>query len=176
MKAKHAMPVQWWEAALPFTFFKVSFLFVWLVSIQGLAHIDNLMLPAMALWRRLSCFMSHARVRFASARAFKLMIPTWGQSYLGFRALIDEPLRDAHQQQSLAPCSGASNWLAQPVLISSSGTMTARFCWVTAWLPNLTVASAHRAGTAYRPEVVITHIGCSIICQSGGKGVQAVKM
>ena len=45
------------------------------------------------------CSRAHT---FARARAYKYMIPMWGQSQLEFSALTDWPLQDVHYQQSLA--------------------------------------------------------------------------
>ncbi len=43
-----------------------------------------------------SCLFNSRAHTFAGAQACKWMVPKWGQSYLGFRELTDEPLRVAH--------------------------------------------------------------------------------
>ncbi len=106
--------------------FKVAFrfFFVRTVLIQDPAHINNFTFPAMASNRLLVCLVR----MFARARASKVMVPKWGQSQLGFRALTDEPLLDAHQKQSLAPCSGPGRWSE----ISQTSTVSADITYDTA--------------------------------------------
>ena len=44
---------------------------------------------------------------FVWTRACTRILPTWGESQLGFRVLANRPVRDAHRQPWLAPCRPA---------------------------------------------------------------------
>ena len=44
---------------------------------------------------------------FVWTRACTCILPTWGESQLGFRVLANRPVRDAHRQPWLAPCRPA---------------------------------------------------------------------
>ena len=44
---------------------------------------------------------------FVWTRTCTCVLPTWGESQLGFRVLANRPVRDAHRQPWLAPCRPA---------------------------------------------------------------------
>ena len=121
------------------------------------------------------CSRAHT---FARARAYKYMIPMWGQSQLEFSALTDWPLQDVHYQQSLAQFA-ATGGATGPRATSVAGSpCTLPLSHLAPQCHRVTrdaTGSQLEIPIFARDKAATTHIG-SCTCQTEGKGVRTVTM